>query len=440
MYELLKKKHPNISSQTLNNQTLFQHLYGSQNYDDKKVRDRLSSLLKHAENYLAFSVLKRDQITIAEKAIKILEEKNLEKHLDAKIRELEKYLKQQNLETDDYLFHLHYAKYEAANYYINKQSLGGTSKLSHSMEDSTRFFVLFSIVRVLKHAVTMLNIAHHVAVNLDNKLFDWALEISNEKPFSDYPVIILLRGLIMLTSKHRDVSKNYYGLKKLLMECKDSLHREELRLIAIELYNYSKRRALEGDMKFRKENYAFMKTLIAMEAYSLEGKYMSESAYLTFASQAMSEGDFKWAEKFIDDCKEKLSPMRRGNAYTYILSLVDYYKKNYSNALKGFNRVKLADFYYQLRIKNYTSRIYFELGEYEQVFRVINAFRAYLSTNKIIPQYVKTRFSKYLSYLDRMTRAKTAKDEFKLKQLGKELRTENQAENKEWLMEQLTKV
>lgn len=438
LYELFNKHYPGINAQVLCKKELFGILYPDESYNDKKLTDRLSSMLKHAEDYLAFSALKKDKTNVLKWSLKVLGEKNLDKHFDSKLRELLNQIEKQSLEYDDYLFHLYDVKNQMAKYYINKESLGRTTKFSGSLIESMNVFTLFSVVTILKHAVTMINIRHHVVIDFNDKVFDWVIKVTEDKFFLEYPVIKLLRGLILLSKSNSE--SEYFSLKDLLFRSKEVLHPEEQRVISIELYNYSKRRALAGSKKFQKENFAFMKKMVKMGAYSSEQGYMTESAYLSFASQAMAEKDFVWAERFVTDYKDKVSPARRENAHTYISSILNYHKGNHDRALRGLSKVIATDFYYLLRTKNYTTRIFFELGEYEQTIRNINSFRAYLSTNQNIPPSVKERFSRFLCYLDRMVRAIMESDKFKLVKLKRELRTNVQTENKSWLLEQIEKA
>jgi hypothetical protein len=139
----------------------------------------------------------------------------------------------------------------------------------------------------------------------------------------------------------------------------------------------------------------------------------------------------------MDDYKSKVSPAGAENAYQYCNALLCYRKGKLNEALSFLAEVKIEDFYYYIRVKNQTSKIYFEQCEYESLLSLIDTFKHYLSSSEEIPDFIKARFSSYVNYLARVVHAKLADDSFHLKKLRDEIETSPVFENKSWLLEKI---
>ncbi|HEY3251250.1 MAG TPA: hypothetical protein VGK25_09040, partial [Ignavibacteria bacterium] len=95
------------------------------------------------------------------------------------------------------------------------------------------------------------------------------------------------------------------------------------------------------------------------------------------------------------------------------------------------------DFYYYIRVKNQTSKIYFELGEYESLLSLLDTFRHYLVSTPTIPDFIRTRFVDYTIFLAKAVHARLAENNFMLNKIKEEVATAPVFENKAWLLENL---
>src|SRR4030095_4770390 len=233
-----------------------------------------------------------------------------------------------------------------------------------------------------------------------------------------------------------------FELKKLLNENLHTLEVNDQREILIFIFNYTQIEATKGSEVFKKENYEILKQQIEMGLYPMDGKYFSDYSFITIVATALQNKDYKWAETFIDVYKQELSPEKRENVFNYCVSILNYRLGNHQKALEGLAKISLDDFYYHLRVKNNVIRIFFELGDYENVLFTIDSFCHFLISNQHMPDYVKTRYINYVNFPSRAANALlSGHTPEKLAVLKEEIKNhDSNFENRIWLLEQLEKI
>ena len=174
----------------------------------------------------------------------------------------------------------------------------------------------------------------------------------------------------------------------------------------------------------------------------MEAGYMPEHTYISITGEGLIFKEFEWTEKFMNTYREKLTPDKMENAFLYCSSVLSYRKKNYGEALRTLIKVSVNDFYYHLRVKNHLLKIYYEQGYLESALSVIDSFRHFLSTNKLIPDYIRIRFVNFVNFLSRLINARLNNENSNILIIKKDILEvkPSQLENGTWLLERINKI
>lgn len=302
-------------------------------------------------------------------------------------------------------------------------------------------FTNYSIYKILELWLLVFAQKMSMKHKYEFKILDKIIDYLGENPVNEYPGIMILHKMRLL-DLYPEKEHVYFEIRELLKNNITKIDTEELRTIFVELFNYTKLRSIKRNPVFQKENYSILKDSIENGLYPKEGNYFSESSYITVVATALIEKDFDWAKEFMDNHKSLLNPDVRENAYNYCKAVFDYRTGSYGSALRRFARVEIDDFYYQMRVKNHQMKIYYETADFEMAKNIIDSFRHFLSTTKLLPDFVKLRFVNYVNFTSRVINVQLGGDVRNLIDIEREIRNTvpEKLENKLWLLEQISKI
>jgi hypothetical protein len=296
--------------------------------------------------------------------------------------------------------------------------------------------MLYFIYRMLRYYIEQINqqklYRHEVS-------FEFTDEISGylkSKNFENEPQIKALYYCLQML-KSPENTEHYKKLKKMLAAKDTYLNKDDLKLIYIQVYNYTRERYLEGRDEFHRESFEIIKKMLDQDIYPREQGYMTSQTFIIFVSVGLQVKEFKWVDNFLEEYIKKISPAGKNNAYNYSKAIYCFRKKKYNDALSFLNKVKIEDFYFYLRVKNQQSRIYFEQGEYESLLSLLDSLKHYLVSTVTIPDFISTRYSSYASFLTRVVHARLSDDKMQMKKILNDIAVSQIFENKSWLLEKV---
>ncbi len=423
LYDILQENYPDFSPVTLNKQAVFKRLYpGEKKYDDKKIRSRFNLMYELGEAYLMQIEMEKNPMQSGRLVLDQLASRKLKKHFDKKFTSLNEELNRSETVNNRYFLERHLMVKAKRNFYEFTTPYGKREKFYSDFSEETELFTRYSVLKLIKHYAIMKGVRTHVRYAFDYTFLQKLLEFIDERKYTEYPIFEILRNLLDLDEMPLD-EKLFAKTKLLFYENLPSIDKEDATLIITDLYGLASRHFYGGNNKFVNVPFEIVSQMIKHELYPLENGFMAERQYLDTVYTALTARENIWAEKFINDYRSKLSPEVRNNAFNFSISLIELIKENYRKALEGFAKVRVDDFYYHMRIKYNRLRIFFELGEYESIFSEIDAFKHYLSVNKSIPEDASSRALKFLSFYNRLIKARVNNDYTEIELLRNELQS-----------------
>lgn len=186
-----------------------------------------------------------------------------------------------------------------------------------------------------------------------------------------------------------------------------------------------------------KEVFELRKEIIEKGLYT--ENFMTNMFFLNMVKSGSRLKEFDWVKKFIEEYNSLIIEDYRNSTYHLALAAMNFELKNYDEALSHLARVKYEDSYYNLEVRNLTSRIYYELGETDQLIDYLNSYRIYISKNRSLSRKELDSHSHFISVLGKIVRIKESEKSFKIDEL---LPAERKKEfiNKAWVLEKMKKL
>ena len=432
----LKVYHPKYTNPELTKEKLFSALYPGEEYKDKKLRDMFSKMLNLLEEFFALQDIKNYPLYINRHVLNQYTIRKLDRHFEGLSRDTNALIDKIKIKDSDYFFNSFTLKKDIRNYYESKTSVGKRGEFNRALNDEIHSFMTYFIYKMLRYYIEQINqqklYKHEVSFEFSEELSGYL----NKYDFDDEPQIKALYYCFQML-KSPENTDNYKMLKTMISAKDTYLNYEDLNLIYIQVYNYTRERYLEGREEFHKESFEIIKKMIGQDIYPREQGYITSQSYIIFVSTGLQVNEFKWVENFMDEYIDKVAPSGKNNAYNYSKAIYCYRRKKLNDALTYLNNVKIDDFYFYLRVKNQLSRIYFELAEYESLLSLLDTFKHYLISTETIPDYIRNRYTNYASFMTRVVNARLSEDNLQMKKILNEIAVSPIFENKSWLIEKV---
>ena len=396
-------------------------------YNDFKIRQAMTFLLRLMEQFLVFERIKGKKINQQIILTEIYREKNLTKLFQKSVNKAEKLLTEHPLRNVEYYesaFRIQLEHYAAAS--REKRVVPLNLQRMNDLLD-IRF-----VAEKLRRAC--LTIAHKNVFNSEYKieLLNEIEELIQQKELLSVPVIAVY--FYTYKSMLDDNPIHFKNLKKNLFLHLNLFSQDELRDLFILTINYCIKKINTGEAEFLQESFDLYQSGIAYNVFLQDG-YLSRFTYKNIVTIGLKLGEFKIVEKFIHQYKDQLAPKYREGNFSYNLALFYYSRKEYQAAMQLLLQVEYDDVFLNLDSKNMLMKMYFELKEFDALDSLLGSMQNNLLRKKAIGYHKKNykniiRLTKKILKLNPFNQAQ--KDKLRL-----EIEESQPLTERKWLLEQL---
>ncbi len=444
MYSYLKNYFPVFEHKDCSKEKLFSVLYSEKiKYDDTKLRERFSDMLKLAEQYLSMIDYMDDRVTFKRHTLNQYAKRSLRVHFDKKYKEIQDELEKTLVKNNHYFY----------NYYLQvkdkwipmegeKLMLKRIPLFDHAGVEIDSFLRFF-LSKMLKYYTIFSGMERLLNYKFEYKLYDTVMKFVEEGDFESYPSII---GFYLLLKLNENTNNDYYfyKLKELVIRHHDKFEIKDISLLYTGLLNNAIRLSSIGKHEYKTECFEINKLSLNSGIYPTESGWMRWASFIFSVQTAIDVGEFDWARKYINDYSEKLAPEFREISVLYVNSRLLFAEKKYRDALKVISRVKpkKLDHNAYLRTRTLLSQIYFEIQDYENILTLIDSFKHYLSSQPMITEREAVKYSNFMNALQKLTLLSINTDEFSIIKLEKEINsfTDYNISHRSWLLEKISNL
>jgi len=427
--------HLEDSASPAEKKVLFAKMFPKETYNDEKMRNIMSDLLKLAELCLSYTNFGKDEFAVQNRLIEELASRELENVLESSTKKSQKLIDESEVKDGEFYFKQYTLQRIQRKIYEHNVPFGRHRKYFDELQSEMDNLVISFLIRMLKYYCLIAIEEKRMNVKIEKKYYFEVMDYieRNAGRFEKIPAINIYYNLLSLNGKS-DNESHFTEMQRLLKKNKAFTSGEDTSFAHLHLHKYcsNKRTCLESE--FNLNCYKLVRGMIDHGSFPHNGQYMTDHTFICLVSAALEAGEYEWTETFIEGQKNKLSPQKRNNVEKYLKAVLNYYRHNYGEALRLLALVKIDDCYFYLRTHNYILRCYYELNHPEQVIAVIEKFKHTLARNKTIPEGIKLKFVNYVNFLNRLCNMKSNGRQSESDELVRDINACNEIENKDWLL------
>lgn len=426
-FQRVKKYFPDFESENFTKQSVFKSMYPKEKYNDTRLRKLISETMKLALEFISIKNFLNDDHSKGMYMLEELSERNIDSIFEIKSKEMMKRLEAEKVKDYQYYQKKYDIIQSAKSFYFNRERKKSIALFDEEINSLSKYFALLFIHKFIerfkeKHSFTDANFA----LPFFNEISNYAAETysGKENLFDLYYTELLLH----LTGEE----KYYFSLKHIKEKVFNKIEISSLSNIYSTLANYAAEQQENGKVNYLNEIFILYKEILKRKLY---GNIFSEFLFVNIVTTALRLGEIKFAEKFINDYKNKMNREVREDTYNYCLANILFSKKKFSSSLEAISKINFSFPLHKYLVKNLTLKIYFELNEADSIFSLIDSYKHILKRDKSVPQNVRMLITNFANFIREMIRIKNG--EKKLEDIEVRIKKSVTAE-KLWLLSKVS--
>jgi hypothetical protein len=445
LYDYLKKFYPEFKDKRLEKEVVYRNIFDGKTYNDGFLRTVIYNLGKLSEDYLAYVNFRKDDLKRGINLLKELNERKLEKVFLKYFTEIEEAINEISYQDPEFFFkkyelqdqmeiYLDWSKFKQKDF---KNYSDDT--INYIDDDLTSFY----LVKVLSHYRFMLDKSMYIQIDWKFDFVEHILEylIKQDNHFREKLKIKLHLYEALLI---RDKKEEYFNiLKDILINNQAELSKSDLYSLHNILQAYCVYSGYTNKGGSSKERFELYKICLENNLYAAsEHIYFDDLMFANITATAIANNEFDWAEKFIAEYGDKISPDNSDVVINYSLARLAFGRSDFEKALWYLNNIRvIKHIQYKMPVRDLTLMTYYELNMHAQAAYQIDSYRHFLNNNK--SSLSGDRFERimgFLKFYTRLTKAKEKNNLSEIEKLKEELETAHNTLEKYWLIKKAGEI
>lgn len=289
-----------------------------------------------------------------------------------------------------YRYILEFMEVKMKNYGYDFKTLG-----SDPYSKAENELALFYFANQLHNNTNCAQTAHIANVDLHSDFRNLFLSFYNSSGYKD-TYIQLLYLSYKITVDYNSID-DYLEMKRLYFGNRKALSIEARYDFAVCLYNFCRNNATKGNKQYSADEFPYIKLIIDEGLYR-HSSYGSFDRYMYMGAVmcACRAGEYKWAEKFIEQFASELYSEEREMYKNYAYITLNLRTGNFQKALHYISLCRNVESSDKLNIKVFEFNAYYELGYYEEVISLADTTAHFLRNDKLFSNNDKKAFKNYV--------------------------------------------
>ncbi|MDZ4713702.1 MAG: hypothetical protein SGI89_15450 [bacterium] len=402
-YSEIKNFYPDFESEKFTGEHVFKKLYPGRKYNDSTIRKLISELMKLLEEFLIFTNLERDSHRKDRLLLDELSLRRIDNLFEIKSKQSNKLVEKDRLKDTQYYYNKFRLASLSKTFYFNRDR---EKSLMYFNKEAENFISYFSLMMIHMYVERLKEKRNFTDADFDLNLFE---EISGyiEKNIPERSNAYKIFSSELMLYKENDDSA-YFRLKELKEKFYKIIPAEELNSIYTTLVNFAAE-------KYEKGNDLFLKEIFGLNKESLErnvmGRYLSEFQFINIVTVSISLNELKFAESFIKKYPGSLNPDIRDSILNYCNANLSFAKKNYRESLDYLLKINFKLNQQKFLVKNLTIKNYYELGQFEPIYSLMDSYKHILKREKLVPKAIKDLMHNFLKFTKELCELQEGKGE-----------------------------
>lgn len=422
----------------LNKYEVWEKLFVDQKFDDKYFRKLSSDLSKLLEKFISQQIYEENIVLINNHLLQGITRKNAFNMYNSALANAERLVERNFNRNADYYYQqyqLEKSKFNFTSEFEKKSKKQSKIGIFNIKEISDKLDIFF-ISEKLKLFTTLLSVKSIKKIDQSLNFIDEIIHIINTKKLIENPPVAIYYQ-IYLTLMDGSNEKHYKNLKELIESTINNFPNDEALDIYESALNYCIRNINSGNSNYYSE-YLFIIKSMTQNGLLLKNNKLDPTFFRNIVISSLRVNDFKWAEWFIEEYKDKLDEKYRNNAVTFNLARLNYYKKDYDKVKKYLRDVEFNDLAYELSAKSMLIATYYDTDDFDPLYSLLESFGMFLSRNKkTIPDQRIYQYKMLIKFVKKLTNIRPT-DKKAIQKLKQEIEKEGDIPDKQWLLDRVS--
>jgi hypothetical protein len=434
----------------ISSENIFRYLYPGEKYNDKKLRDRFSALVRLLKEYLIFKEAAGSGDMNYLFLIKQFRKRNLNEEVIRLFKEGYNFFENKNVNDPVNYFNkfMFYSEYS--------QFFDDHFEYKHALEESLRIqnnsdnLIYFFLISMLKIYVNLFIKEKLIKFDYSFKFMDLVMNyLDNEKEAIEKIPVLKIYYEFFNILKSQTGREKYFELKLQIQRDAEKIPWEIIRELYLFLYYFANQLFNKGYSEFREEGFAIQEEMVEKGYYFESDGSIQESSFTAFIAAALRFNKLKTAEDFIVKYKDKIPPDVRQDSYYYNMAVINYMKVRLNN-LNGKEKIavlknagkffaKVRQNHYQFYIRNNEFAIFlnYELSNFAYVGDLIHSYRNKLYRDEYLNPEYKSGILNFLKFTEKILSLHKNYPVNKIKQIKERIQNCGNLIYKNWLLRKL---
>ncbi len=422
----------------LNKYEVWEKLFVDQKFDDKYFRKLTSDLSKLLEKFISQQIYEENNVLINNHLLQGITRKNAFNMYNSALANSERLIERNFNRNADYYYQ---------QYQLEKSKFNFTSEFEKKSKKQSKISIfnikeisdsidIFFISEKLKLYCTLLSARSIKKIEQNLNFIEEVIKIVIEYNLLEYPSIAIYYQIYLTLIENKN-EEHYYKLKYLIENEIHKFPKDEALDIYESALNYCIYNVNLGKSQFYIEYLDLFKAMINKDIFIKEEK-LDPTRFRNIVFSAARVSDFKWAEWFIEEYKDKLDEKYRENAVTYNLARLNYYKKDYDKVKKYLRDVEFDDLGYELNAKTILIITYYDTDDYDPLYSLLESFNMFLNRNKkTIPDQKIKALKTLIKFVKKLMNIRPS-DQKAVQKLKLEIENAGDIPDKQWLLDRVS--
>ncbi len=412
--------HPEI----LAKKELFPMLFPNEPYNDKRIRYLLTDLTRLSETFLSLKAFESDGAQKKVLLARELAKRDCEKAYLPLYQEI---LEPRSPVRDaDFYFRCYQAELDHLTYEVPRQKRKAQITVASVTSNLDKFYM----ARKLQLCCEIYNVQNIMQVDHRVLLLEELLAFLEKNPLEVDPVISIYYRILMTLMQSTE-EHHFTELQQLLLRYEDRITIAELRDMYQYVLNYCIKKINLGNLGYQQTLFETYKTILHNKVILTDG-YLSQWDYKNICTISFRLKEFEWANHFIEKYHLLIRSAERENAFVYNKAYLHFHMGEFNKSLNLLQKVNFTDLYYQIDTRAMLLKIYYELDDAEALRYHLQAFKNFLSRNKLVSAYQRTIYSNLVKYTWKLVLGQSRKS--KLARLHQEIAENRSTADLQWLL------
>lgn len=429
----IKQFYPAFNQKNFSKGNIYSALYPKKKYDDNVIRRLSSSLFKLGEEFAAYKRFRNNEFNYEKELLDFYSISNNDKFFRKQFEKINGLMQTQNERDAEHFHRLSLIDQKELFYILKDDPNYKRSSYKKQLTNSWKYFFI-ELLKLNCNAVVEKKFFNK---NYDTPFINELLKMAEDSNFMDEPAIEIYYYLIKLQTDSQN-DKTFYKVKSLVDNNLGIFDKYECFEIYTLIMSYCSNMKLNPENDYTDVEFDIARKMIENGLVTASGS-IDPGWFLGIFFRALNAKEINFAEKFIEDHKDKLIVKDKENIINHAYASLAMSKKEYGKALQYLSMASYRSLNDKLTANVMQLQIYYDADMHEQFFYSADRFRHILTEEEHSNKELLLIFKNFVSYAVKIYRVKLGEIDIPHDELKQEIKT-SRLIARGWLIEKVMEL